>query len=72
MDKIEKVINYFRNLNEEGIVNSVGNTGYQGGGDQSKAGYDKVVGLVRRNKKKYLKSAPRKPWLDFLRNGRGS
>jgi hypothetical protein len=71
MNKIDKVVQYFRNLNEE-PTNSVGNTGYQGGGDQSKAGYDKVVGLVRRTKKKYLKSAPRKPWLDFLRNGRGS
>ena len=70
MDKIDKVIRYFRNLNEQAIANTVGDTGYQSGGDQSKAGYDKVVGLVKR--KKYLKSAPRKPWLDFLRNARRS
>lgn len=74
MNKIDKVINYFRNLNEEGIVNSVGNTGYQGPGDQTNAGFDKVMGGVRRGKK-YMKSPKRKPWLDFLKqtkNGRAS
>ena len=73
MDKIDKVINYFRNLSEDAIANSVGNTGYQGGGDQTKAGFDKVMGSVRR--RKYLKSPKRKPWLEFLnqnKNGRRS
>ena len=74
MDNIDKVINYFRNLSEEAIANSVGDTGYQSAGDQTKAGFDKVMGAVRR-RKKYIKSPKRKPWLEFLRqskNGRGS
>ena len=56
---LDKIINIIR---EE--MMAVGNTGYQSGGDQTRAGFDPVIGTTKRNKPKYMKlpTGMRKRW----------
>ena len=48
---LDKIINIIR---EE--MMAVGNTGYQSGGDQTRAGFDPVIGTTKRKKPKYKSS----------------
>ena len=61
-DKLNRIIGWIR---EE--MMTVGNTGYQSGGDQTRAGFDPVMGKgkVEKRKKKYLSLGPgsRKRWM---------
>ena len=56
---LDKIINIIR---EE--MMAVGNTGYQSGGDQTRAGFDPVQGKMMK-RKKYIKLPPgsRKRWM---------
>ena len=59
-DKLDRIIGWIR---EE--MMTVGNTGYQSGGDQTRAGFDPVQGSMERRKKpKYMKlpAGMRKRW----------
>lgn len=63
MEKIDKVINYFRKLNEDGMmtssvpVNRVGDGGFTGRADPKGpvAGRDPVMKFMKRNKVDYRK-----------------
>lgn len=60
MEKIDRVINYFRKINEDGMVtgavpaNKVGDGGCTSRGTEI-AGYDPVMKFVRRKKVDYRK-----------------
>lgn len=62
MNKVDKVIKYFRNLREN---MSVGDGGFTGTGNQTVAGYDPVMSKPQ---KRYIKGGKgsRKRWLDYL------
>jgi hypothetical protein len=66
MKKIDKVIDYFRNLREEGMV--VGTGGFTGSADPKGpvAGFDPLMGKVQ---KRYAKGGTnsRKRWLEYLK-----
>jgi len=64
MQKIDRVIQHFRNLRE---MMSVGTGGFTSAGDQTRAGFDPVMGKPQ---KRYLKGGKgsRKKWLDYLKN----
>lgn len=50
MNKIDKVINYFRNLREEGPTMSSGNGGFTGSSrpEGPTAGFDPILGMRKR------------------------
>ena len=56
---LDKIINIIR---EE--MMAVGNAGYQSGGDQTRAGFDPIMGSKKRKKPKYMKlpTGMRKRW----------
>jgi len=62
MDKIDRIINYFRNLREEGMV--VGTGGFTGSADPKGpvAGFDPVMGYTRRKKVIGLGKNSRNRW----------
>ena len=64
MNNIDRVIKYFRDIRES---LSIGAGGFTSAGDQTRAGFDPVMGKPH---KRYLKGGKgsRKMWLDFLRN----
>lgn len=64
MKKIDRVIKYFRDIRES---MSVGAGGFTSTGDQTRAGFDPVMGKPQ---KRYLKGGKgsRKMWLDYLKN----
>ena len=71
MEKIDIIIQAFRNLKEEGgmIANTPGTGGGFGGSANSKgpvAGFDPVIGFQKR--KRPIFKGKRKPWLDYLKN----
>lgn len=62
----DKVIEYFRKLNEEGSpVNSSGSTGFTGSADPKGpvAGFDPVIGLRKRGPQIKLPPGSRKRWM---------
>ena len=60
---INKIISTLRSLREEAPTMSVGNTGYQSGGDQNRAGFDPVQGkMMKRRKYMKLPAGMRKRW----------
>ena len=74
MEKIDRVINYFRLLREEGMVSSgvpinrVGDGGLTGRGKEL-AGYDPVMKFMRRRKNgkvDYRMNPKYKPWVKSL------
>ena len=72
MEKIDKVINCFRKLNEEGMVtgsvpvNKVGDGGCTSRGSEI-AGYDPLMKFMRRKKVDYRKVSPNyKKWVKNL------
>ena len=64
MEKIDRIIQAFRNLKEEGMV--VGTGGFTGSADPKGpvAGFDPVMGKTRRKKGSQIKLPPglRKRW----------
>lgn len=67
MDKIDKIINYFRNLREEGVVPTPPTNNASSG---NIAGFPPDNPPIRKKKRKYAKGGvrSRRLWLNYLRN----
>jgi len=75
MNKIDKIIQAFRLIKEEGgmVANPPGGSGGFGGASNPKgptAGFDPVMGMKKR---RYAKGGigSRKKWLDYLKSSNG-
>ena len=73
MNKIDKVIEYFRNLREEGPTMSSGSGGFSGSSDAKGpvAGFDPILGMRRRkNNQVDLRTINSKlrRWVKSIRN----
>ena len=69
IDRVIDIVRQYK-LDEEMTTGSVaGAPGFSGSADPAGpvAGYDPVIETGKKKKKKYLKSARRKPWLDYLK-----
>jgi hypothetical protein len=73
MKKIDKIINYFRNLKEEGPTMSSGNGGFSGSSNPKgpTAGFDPILGMrKRKNNEVDLRTIDSKlrRWVKSIRN----
>jgi hypothetical protein len=73
MKKIDKIINYFRNLKEEGPTMSSGNVGFNGSSNPKgpTAGFDPILGMrKRKNNEVDLRAIDSKlrRWVKSIRN----
>jgi len=76
MEKIDRIIQAFRNLKEDGgmmVGNAPGASGGFSGSSDPKgptAGFDPVMGKMERRKKKFISMGrgSRGKWLDYLKN----
>lgn len=74
MDKIDKVIKYFRNIKEESPTMSSGGGGFSGlsGSEGPTAGFDPILGMKKRRNGKDvdLRSVDMKfrRWIKYLKN----
>lgn len=70
MSKIDKVIEYFRNLREEGPTMSSGNGGFSGSSSPTgpTAGFDPVMSFRRRKNGKVDGRSPSKKYKTWLKS----
>jgi hypothetical protein len=68
MNKIDKVIQYFRNLKEEAPTMSCGNGGFSGSSSSlgPTAGFDPVIGFKKRKNGKVDNRRVHKSWRNWI------